>query len=331
MSQETFERAMRENSFRARMSGHARTLAPSFFPVGRGREPERTIRFALEDPDVGQVNLSGALREVPGSRECVVLIHGLGGSSESYYCRAAANQAEIEGLSSLRLSLRGADREGEDFYNIALTADLHAALATEELRNYERIYIVGFSMGGHVVLHYACEARDPRVSAVVALCTPLDLKRVQVFFDDRCRWLYRQHVLKGLKSIYMAVAERRKELPTDPKLVAAVQTVHEWDRLTIAPRYGYDSPEAYYAELSVGPRLNELVLPSLLVAALRDPVIPQEVITASLNELDSKRSPLETMWVRRAGHIAFRRKLDLNQAAPVGLMPQLIAWLRAHS
>ena len=54
--------------------------------------------------------------------------------------RGAAAVDAIGG-SSLCLSLRGSDRRGEDFYNIAQTVDLHAALASPALADYERIYL----------------------------------------------------------------------------------------------------------------------------------------------------------------------------------------------
>src|SRR3712207_3535034 len=134
--------------------GHLWTIAPrvrhGFRPL---RPPEsRPWRTALSDPVAGTVPVTGRLREVPGSDELLVIIHGLGGCTDSHYMLGAAAAAEAAGISSLRVNLRGCDRGGDDFYHAGLTADLHAALASEDLRRYGRIYVLGYSLGGHVAL-----------------------------------------------------------------------------------------------------------------------------------------------------------------------------------
>ena len=84
-----------------------------------------------------------------------LVVHGLGSEIDAPYVVAAAQAAEARGLSCLRLYLRGADRKGEDFYHAGLTADLHAALASPTLASYDRVFVLGYSLGGHVTLRYA--------------------------------------------------------------------------------------------------------------------------------------------------------------------------------
>jgi predicted alpha/beta-fold hydrolase len=280
----------------------------------------------LQDPLVGSVRLTGELREQPGSRELFVLIHGLGGSTASYYVRSMAAWLAAAGKSTLALALRGADRGGEDFYNVALTADLHASVASPALAHHERIFLVGFSMGGYVALHYAAEVDDPRVRAVAAVSTPFDLHSAQVHIDSLAALPYRNHVLRGLKSIYAAVA-RRRAVPTDPALVSKVRSIHAWDRLTIAPRYGFASPEDYYERLSVVPRLAALRRPALLVCAERDPIVPPSTIRPFLPRERSGAERLEVFWSRRAGHVSFPGDLDLGCKGEKGLAAQVTAWL----
>jgi predicted alpha/beta-fold hydrolase len=98
------------------LKGHYWTLMPRLGRALRRSAAPPGIAWStvLLDPTTGDVRLSGRLHVPLGAREAVVLVHGLGGSTESDYLRAAAAAAESAGIASLRLSLRGADRRGED-------------------------------------------------------------------------------------------------------------------------------------------------------------------------------------------------------------------------
>ena len=154
------------------MAGHTRTLIPHIrdairpYPVAAG-SPWST---ELEDPTHGNVRLSGAFHEPakPGA-PVVIVIHGLGGCSESFYCRLFTRALLTHGWGALRLSLRGADRRGTDYYHAGLTADIHATIAGLPPEQINKLFLVGFSLGGHVVLRTALEPLDPRVRRLAHL------------------------------------------------------------------------------------------------------------------------------------------------------------------
>src|SRR4051812_19171946 len=220
--------------------GHLWTVAP--LALHRLRGPRflaaRPWETALEDPRAGTVRLSGWLREVPGSGEILVLVHGLGGGTESHYLGGGVAAAEAAGISSLRVNLRGSDRRGEDFFHAGLTADLHAALASPELRPYGRVYALGYSLGGHLALRFGTEEGDPRLAAVAAICSPLDLALSQRRFASPHPRISRRYLLQGLDDIYAAVAARH---PVPIPLVEAlrISTIREWDDRVVAPRHGF--------------------------------------------------------------------------------------------
>jgi hypothetical protein len=217
-------------------------------------------------------------------------------------------------MSCLRLALRGADRGGEDFYHAGLVSDLHAAFASRELARYRRLYVLGFSLGGHVSLHAALARDDLRLCGVAAVCAPLDLERSAAVIDRPALWLYRNHILSGLKEIYAAVAARRS-VPTPLARVLAVKTIREWDALTVVPRYGFDSVEDYYARMSAGPRLLGLTCPVLLLPCRNDPMVPP----ASFEDyLSAPPAALTVRWLDRGGHVGF--------PAHVALEAQVLDW-----
>ena len=308
------------------LTGHLWTIAPRLRHAVRplGCPESRPWETVADDPRAGPVRLTGRLREVPGSEEALLLVHGLGGSIDSHYMPRGAAAAEAAGLSCLRLNLRGSDRLGEDYYHAGLTADLHAALASPELARYRRLYVIGYSMGGHVVLRFATEPGDPRVGAVAAVCAPVDLARSQQEIDSPFLGIYRKYLLINLKSLYAAVAVRRP-VPFPVDRLDEIRTFLQFDDRIIAPRHGFTGAADYYARMSVAPRLGELRVPALLLNSELDPMVPARSVRPAL-EGSSPR--LRVAWLRGGGHVAFPRGLDAGLGEGAGVDAQVIGWLR---
>ena len=307
---------------------HLWTIAPRLrHHVSPARLPEsRPWQTVVDDPQVGPVRLTGRFREVPGSEEVLVLVHGLGGGTDSHYMKGGTGAAEALGLSCLRVHLRGSDRQGEDFYHAGLTTDLHAALASEDLARYRRIYVLGYSLGGHVVLRLGTEDGDPRLAAVAAVCSPLDLARSQVEIDSPALWVYRRYLLASLKSIYAAVAARRPvSFPVSE--TDRIRTIREWDDRVVAPRHGFAGADDYYARASVGPLLPRLRVPALLVNSEHDPMVPARAVRPAL---ENPPPDLHVRWIPGGGHVAFPRSLATGLAGGVGLDAQVVGWMRSR-
>jgi predicted alpha/beta-fold hydrolase len=312
-------------SLPGRLLGHGWTLGPWLLhevhpAIAPASAPWSTV---LEDPKVGAVKLTGLIRHQGPS--LALLVHGLGGEVEASYMARAAIAAERSGFSSLRLCLRGADRSGEDYYHAGLTADLHAAVASPEVARYERIFLFGYSLGGHVALRYAVDAPDRRLAAVAAVCPPLDLDASAHAFDRPECELYRRYILRSLYEIYKDVA-RRRSVPISVALARRIRAIREWDRLVVAPRYGFRDAEHYYHSVSVGPWLPELRVPSLLVFARHDPIVPSSSVSATL---EARASKTTVRWIERGGHVGFPGKLDLGFGSSLGLEGQIMSWFGA--
>ncbi len=123
--------------------------------------------------------------------------------------------------------------------------------------------------------------------------------------------------------MYAEVAARR-ELPLAVTEARRIRTLREWDRRTVVPRFGFDSPEDYYRQAGVGGRLDRLRIPALLVVAEDDPMVPPSAVRPQPN---GGAERLTLRWSRRGGHLAFPASLDLGENAPAGLAGQVIGWL----
>jgi predicted alpha/beta-fold hydrolase len=314
--------------FRAPWSAHAWTIVPNFVQPLLHREAPVAEPWSttLDDPHIGTLTLHGALRRRAGSDACLVVVHGLGGSIDRHYCITAARAAERAGISCLRIALRGADRNERDFYHAGLYADIQAAIASSALTEFRKLYVLGYSLGGHVSLRYAMNVNDARVRAVAAVCAPLDLALSADHIDSPRAYVYRHHVLDGLKEIYTAAAQRG-EVPTPLARVRRVKLMREWDALTVVPRFGFGTVDYYYGEMSAGPRLSSLLVPSLLVQSTIDPMVPPWVYEQHL----AKPLPLlEVQRIAAGGHVAFPRVRWTEHGARAPLEDHIIAWLLRH-
>lgn len=308
-----------------RLRGHYHTIAPKFARVLSPPEaPPSTAWSRSIDTEAfsGDVQVTGRYSRVPGSTTLFVIVHGLGGCAESDYCLEAARRIHEAGYSSLRLSMRGAERNGDDLYHAALTDDLHASLEAPAFEDYDDVVLLGFSLGGHLALHAAIESDDARLRAVAAISSPLDLSASQRMLDRPSKYPYRAYVLRELRAIYRAVAARGRA-PTPVEDVDRVNTLRDWDAETVVPRFGFGSVERYYREASVDSRLDELDRPALLVASRGDPMVPPEAIAPAV---ESHPERVDMRWAPRGGHVYFPSTLDLGLGDRPGLIPQCLQW-----
>lgn len=279
----------------------------------------------FENADGDTTRLTGHYAASATERTAVLIVHGLGGSSGSGYCRGLAAAAADRGWSSLRVDLRGADGNGADIYHAGLSGDLREALCSPALAGHETLYVVGVSLGGHATLRLALEPLD-RLAAVVAVSAPLDLAASCEAIDRRRAFVYRQHVLGSLKNSYRAVFGRHgtgPRVPSPLETVEAVRTIRGWDRTVVVPRFGFADVADYHRRMSVGPHLRELSCPALYVGSPYDPMVPGPAVLPSLRAAGTS---LRTVMLERGGHVGLPAP-TLSREAPPTLPAQLLAWL----
>lgn len=314
-----------------RLIGHAWTLGPtlrhSLRPQVQAPQSEAWTTD-IRDELRGSVRLSGYLHPREGATSVVVIVHGMGGSPDSFYCHRAAVEARKAGLASLRLALRGADREGQDYGHAGLTADIQGALTSPALAGFEHLYVLGYSLGGHASLCLASEQTDQRLRAVAAICPPLGLAAGQRHIDRPRSGLYRRALLRGLKEVYAAVAKNGREVPLPLHQALRIRTIRDWDELVVAPRWGFEGADHYYDSATVVPRLQHLEVPTLVVSSHHDPIVAHHTVAEPLRQ---ESDNLEVRWVSRAGHVGFPDEVDLGLDQPAALVEsQVMGWLLNH-
>lgn len=308
-----------------RLMGHLWTVGPSLAMEVYGAEqpPSQNWQTSVTNDRGEPIVRSGLLSEVEGAQKLVVILHGMGGSVDRGYCVLAAGRARQMGMSSLRIALRGADGVGMDLHHAGFVDDLGPMLSHPDLQHYRSIALVGYSLGGHVALTAALGDVEPRVKAVAALCPPLDLNAAQEAIDSRRATVYRRYILRSLKRTYRRIA-RGAPIPTPADRIDRVRRLREWDALTVVPRFGFGDVDDYYRTQSVGPKLNNLEVPALVVASPGDPLVPAKSLRGPL----SRAAPsVVVRWVHDGGHVFFPPGVELGLGSRPGVEAQVMEWV----
>jgi predicted alpha/beta-fold hydrolase len=220
-------------------------------------------------------------------RVAVVILHGIAGSSESHCCVRAAVAVHRAGYHAVRMDMRSAGDSVADapsLYHAGLTEDLDAVV--RHLARDPRVSgvaVLGFSGGGSIALKLAGQWADraPReVLAVASVSAPLDYTRVAPRMDGWSCLPYRYHVLRGLVDRARRFAELHPERAHYAAAdLAGIKRFRAFDRDIIGPMHGFADVDAYYVAASAGPGLCHVEVPTLLVHAADDPMVPGDSVT----------------------------------------------------
>lgn len=269
-----------------------------------GRQERRLIRVDTTT----QVAVDLDRPERPGG-DALVLVHGMVGSSSSSYMLGTAHKALARGHLVARLNIRncgGTEELTSTAYNGGLTDDVAAAArALAEEPGIERVHLIGFSLGGNMVLKLAAEwgsSPPPWLRSIATVSPCVDFAGAARALNTGLlpRFLQRQFV-RELKIL----VRKRHELGGGSFSLEAldrVRTVREFDDAFTAPLSGYADADDYYARASVGPRLDQVHVPTLMVAARDDPLVPFE--SFERHGLEAHRG-ITLLAPEHGGHVGF--------------------------
>jgi predicted alpha/beta-fold hydrolase len=284
--------------------GHAQTVVVPWLPAPRMEEGER-VAVPIEGG-----HLAGRLhraRSPLGARGCVLVLHGIAGTSREPFVLRTAHLANERGLDALRLDLRGAGESHAPgptpLYHAGLTDDVRAAIALLAKR-YDRVHAVGFSLGGQIVLRTVAElgaGAPSSLASATAISPPLHLAECAKFSERASAAAYRVYILRTLKARYLA-ALPTMGAPFHRASARHARTIREYDAAVVAPHFGFRDVDDYYARTSAEPLLSEISVPTLIVHAADDPLVSVEPVVRA------QRRRLETVRVvitDRGGHVGF--------------------------
>ncbi len=219
---------------------------------------------------------------------------------------------------------------------VAIAADLKKRFG------FEQIFLSGFSLGGNIVLKAAGEQghannarghavvergqasiagtqfdiesgagheqseREPRdadniIDAVCAVCPPVELDQCVSTIERGENWLYENGFLISLKE---KVRAKNRLFPGryDVEILSSITSLRGFDNTFTAPDAGYSDAAAYYHGASALRVISAINIPSLIVAAVDDPLVP---ISSFSGREFSENDNVTLLTPKNGGHVAF--------------------------
>jgi predicted alpha/beta-fold hydrolase len=318
-------------------STHMQTLGaalPLWAPP-RSFRPAHVETLRIPLPTGGALHAEAWWQDDKRRSVAAILVHGVGGSSDSRYVVRAAVSLYRAGRHVVRLDLRGAGAsipDAPDLYHAGLTEDLRVTLAHVGTRpQVDGAVLVGFSLGGHVVLRLAGELGDSdpgALRAAVAISAPLDLLEVTRAIERLRSLPYQVYVLRRLVHQGKAFARAHPQRAHyDASALSRLRTIRAYDGHVIAPMHGFSSAEDYYARASAGPFIQRIRVPTLLVHSEDDPMVPSDNVRTWLV---SAPPAVEQAWTERGGHVGWFAGLSESSWVNTWAMQRTSDFLAAH-
>jgi uncharacterized protein len=288
-------------------NAHVMTLAPQYWPRDTSlRQIPQNERLFTTDPGTQLLGICH-WQDDRNASPTIILVHGLEGCADSHYMRGIADKAYRQGFNVVRMNQRtcgGTEQLTPTLYNSGLSSDYREIvreLATVD--RLRRIWLVGYSMGGNLVLKAAGEMGGtvPALAGAVAVCPNIDPTQCVAALEQPRNWIYHQHFLSRLK----ARMKRKAGLfPGKWNLGAlrSIKTISQFDDYYTARDGGYRDGADYYDRAGARHVLNRIVVPTLIITAQDDPFIPYALFTRP--EL-SENQCITLLAPRHGGHCGF--------------------------
>ena len=288
-------------------NAHLMTLIPRYVPreTSLANMPQESRFFSVAP----QSQLQGFChwRDDRKAFPTVVLVHGLEGSSESRYMRGIAAKAFHAGFNVIRLNQRtcgGTEHLSPTLYNSGLSSDYRAIV--KELIHHDgldRVWLVGYSMGGNLVLKTAGELgrTELALAGVAAVCPNINPTICAHALEEPRNWIYHRHFVTRLK----ARLRRKASLfpgKWDLSMLAHITTISQFDDYYTARDGGYRDGADYYDRAGSRHVLDRIAVPALIITAQDDPFIPYTMFT----DAKIQENPQITMVAPQyGGHCGF--------------------------
>lgn len=298
---------------RMQFRGHFPTIWQKLMCFG-GPNEGVDLRFPLADGS-GDVLVARLLSPLQSPQHplseapLIVLVHGLGGEASSCYMRSCAGSLLKFGFRVLLVNSRGCGESARlcrRIHHPGRISDLQTlmeGLMRRENRSLvdRGLFLAGMSLGGNLILRFLARYGDsyPIVGGM-AVSAAIDLDAATAFIQEPVNWPYRLYLLSRMRR---EVNRSTTDLTdVERRLVNSAKTIRQFDDYFTAPRFGYRDAQEFYEQNSAVPALTEIKVPTAVLYALNDPLVPRDLY---LNFDWATNASLVPLITEQGGHVGF--------------------------
>ncbi len=281
--------------------GHAQTLWPAL--MRRVRLDVRSERLELPDGDFVRLDWTGA------SGPIVIVLPGLQGDLGSPYVRGLLQACQQRGWRGVLLNYRGRGEPNRlaQSYHCGMTCDLDYLvhyLAEQEPNT--PLGVVGYSVGANICLKWLGECGQQGqklpIAAAVGVSAPFNLGIVAKHIERGFSRIYQWHLLRSLRGdVVRKMDVLGDSLRLTRRELRRLNTFFKFDDRISGPLNGFHDAEDYYARTRSDVLLKHVTVPTLILNARNDPLVPPHLIPHPHQV--SKKVTLEI--TEGGGHLGF--------------------------
>jgi hypothetical protein len=300
-------------------NGHLQTIAGNYLsrindlPVANEQLVEVSPATANQIASQVLCHCHWQPEEVRSARPTAIIVHGLEGSSESQYVVGNSNKLWRAGCNVVRMNMRNCgDTEAlsPTLYHSGLSNDVLAVMNFfVELYGLQWMSLIGYSMGGNLVLKLAGElgaAAPETLRSVIGVSPAVDL---QPSADALHLPQNRLYELKFLHNLMRRFRRKAMLFPRayDRNRATGIRSLREFDDRITALYSGFNSADDYYNRAAAANVLDRIAVPTLILHALDDPFVR---LSAETREKIKANPNITLMESQHGGHCAFLAQPD---------------------
>jgi predicted alpha/beta-fold hydrolase len=237
-----------------------------------------------------------------------IILHGLEGSSNSQYVVGNANKLWRAGGNVVRMNMRncgGTEALSPTLYHSGLSGDVRAVMDHfVSTRSLQSVSLIGYSMGGNLVLKLAGELGDatpPQLRSVIGISPAIDLGPSA---DALHRPVNRIYEWKFLRALTKRFRRKAALFPRAFDVAKAdyIRSLRQFDDEITALYAGFQGADDYYYRAAAARVLDRIRVPTLILHALDDPFVRITRDSCGLLAANPAITYLETP---HGGHCAF--------------------------
>jgi len=248
------------------------------------------------------------------SNKLIIIVHGLEGSSKSKYVISNSFYFNKKGFDVCAINMRGCSGEPNNLYisyHSGKTDDVDFIIKSVK-NDYDKIFLLGYSLGGNIVLKYTGEMGttiESKIIKSIGVSVPTDLKSSSIELAKTKNYMYNYAFMKELKEkLKYKVKKFNIDIPN--QIIDNIKNFNQFDDVYTSVAHGFKDAEDYWRKSSSKQFIPGIKIPSLLINAADDTFLGDACYP--INE--AKNNSFFTLEIPKyGGHVGFNVSFNKNK------------------